>query len=326
MLDTYNINKTCIIKIPNCGYGFNSQKMCFVALPSDDEFTMEYQILEKILKERNYDTYAALENIDSGSFAFCTKICSKIITSHFCIVLLNESSHKNDENIKIPNPNVQFEYGMMLSFHKHVIPMQLESESLPFNISPLDTVKYTKKNFMDKATAAIDEMIDKLNISEGSSISLGMTQNIVNYLQLEGFQISGTDFEPNSTFYKIGVFSEYNLFSSLSRIRYAGYFTKFDAKEIIVKIKTLVDSLNGMYEEINMISPVDTIFGNQREVYLKLLKTIDVVIIVSDEVNSAAINQHIEKLKCEYIRPKVKVIPEEEISKYFDSEYNNIDV
>ena len=118
--------------------------MCFIARPGDDEFQLETDILEQLLAERNYEAYVALQNIDPGNLAFCTKICSKIITSHFCIVILNNSTHAEHRNITIPNPNVHLEYGMMLSFHKHVIPMHLESERLPFNISPIDTVKYGK--------------------------------------------------------------------------------------------------------------------------------------------------------------------------------------
>ena len=109
----YKVNEECIIGLPACGYGFNSSRMCFIARPADKEFQLEEDILTQVLSDRNYETYVALQRIDPGNLAFCTKICSKIIISHFCIVLLNESQHTGHPNIKIPNPNVQFEYGMM---------------------------------------------------------------------------------------------------------------------------------------------------------------------------------------------------------------------
>ncbi len=151
----YKVNEQCIIGMPSCGYGFNSARMCFIARPSDAEFQFQEDILTRILSDRNYETYVALQRIDPGNLAFCTKICSKIITSRFCIALLDQSQHAEQPKIKISNPNVYLEYGMMLSFHKHVIPMQLESEVLPFNIHPIDTVKYRPDTFKSKAEAAI---------------------------------------------------------------------------------------------------------------------------------------------------------------------------
>jgi len=141
------INEECIIGLPTCGYAFSSSKMAFIATPSDEEFQLEIDIIQNLLKEKDYDGYVALRQIDPGKFAFCTKICSKIITSQFCIVMLNSSTHKSHPTIKIPNPNVHLEYGLILAFKKYVLPFQREGDTLPFNISPLDTILYNKKNF-----------------------------------------------------------------------------------------------------------------------------------------------------------------------------------
>ncbi|MCD4768881.1 MAG: hypothetical protein K8R35_01775, partial [Bacteroidales bacterium] len=80
-------------------------------------------------------------DIEPAKLAFCTKICSKIISSQFCIVIINDDLK---DDTKIPNANVHMEYGLMLGFHKYVIPFQREEEDLAFNVSGLDTVKYTK--------------------------------------------------------------------------------------------------------------------------------------------------------------------------------------
>ena len=101
-----------------------------------------------------------------GQSAFCQKICSKIITSQFCIVLLNEDD-KNGQ--LIPNANVNMEYGLMLGFNKFLIPFQRESHSLPFNVAGLDTVKYNNNDFAVKATNAIDIAIYKTRQDHASS-------------------------------------------------------------------------------------------------------------------------------------------------------------
>ncbi len=98
------INESCIIGLPTCGYAFNSSRMAFVATPADEEFSLELEILNHLLTEKEYEAYIALQKLEPAKLAFCTKICSKIITSQFCIVLLNSSSHRDHPEVKIPNP------------------------------------------------------------------------------------------------------------------------------------------------------------------------------------------------------------------------------
>ena len=98
------INETCIIGLPTCGYAFSSSRMAFIATPSDDEFSLEVDVLETLLADKDYESFVALEVIDPAKLAFCTKICSKIITSQFCIVLLNSSKHREHPAVMIPNP------------------------------------------------------------------------------------------------------------------------------------------------------------------------------------------------------------------------------
>ena len=85
--------------------------MAFIATPSDEEFSLELEILQTLLSDKDYEAYIALQQVDPAKLAFCTKICSKIITSQFCIVPLNSSTHREHPDIKIPNPNVHMEYG-----------------------------------------------------------------------------------------------------------------------------------------------------------------------------------------------------------------------
>ena len=81
------INETCIIGLPTCGYAFSSSRMAFIAVPSDDEFRLEVNVFEGLLRDKDYEAYIALQQVDPAKLAFCTKICSKIITSQFCLSL-----------------------------------------------------------------------------------------------------------------------------------------------------------------------------------------------------------------------------------------------
>lgn len=117
---------------------------------------MEMTILRKLLEERGIQPVEAGGMRAPAQNAFCAKICSKIITAQFCIVLLNNEHH---DGIGMPNANVNMENGLMLGFNKYVVPFQRESQKLPFNVAGLDTIKYTNANFERLAVEAIDNAI-----------------------------------------------------------------------------------------------------------------------------------------------------------------------
>ncbi len=271
----YKVNELCIVGNPSCNWGFNSARMCFIARPSDIEFQLEEDIISTILKERNYETYVALQNIDPGNFAFCTKICSKIISSHFCIVILNQSKHDKNNSIKIPNPNVHFEYGLMLAFHKHVIPIQKENESLPFNIYPIDTLKYRPDNFKQKVENAIDDAIlrFKTNLPPGKSI--GIASDIIKYFSFKGMRYSDTFLEPMRTIYSFGSMYGFDLFDGATGIVFFGFFSEEEAKEIVIRTKFLINNIDTAYQKIqshySSKSDIDRIRRTLDEISIELL-------------------------------------------------------
>jgi len=99
-------------------------------------------ILRRVIEGQGIQTVEAGGALAPAQSAFCAKICSKIITSQFCAVLLNNEEVDGRE---IPNANVNMEYGLMLGFNKYVIPFQRASQKLPFNVAGLETIKYTNK-------------------------------------------------------------------------------------------------------------------------------------------------------------------------------------
>lgn len=153
-------------------------------------------MIKDILESKQYECHIALKRIDPGNFAFCTKICSKIIQSQFCIVLLDPSV--NDKKKEFPNPNVHMEYGMMLSQNKHIIPLQHEKNQLSFNIAPLDTIKYNDSNFKKKVTDSIDNAINKF--SSSTPINQLRQGSDMLYYNLKGYILANVQ---NNTFYNV---------------------------------------------------------------------------------------------------------------------------
>ncbi|MDP8237619.1 MAG: nucleotide-binding protein [Candidatus Hatepunaea meridiana] len=167
MNEDYKRNENCIVGLPRCDYVFNSNRSCFIAY-GFLESRLETEILRNLLHENSIEVFEAGGNLESGKNAFCTKICSKIIVSQFCIVLLNQDDR---DGIKMPNANVNMEYGLMLGFNKYIIPFQRHGELLPFNVSGLDTIKYDQSNFKEKAGEAIEQAIEQTKPKIGESIS-----------------------------------------------------------------------------------------------------------------------------------------------------------
>ncbi|WP_028313513.1 TIR domain-containing protein [Desulfatibacillum aliphaticivorans] len=148
-------NVHCIIGNPSCGNVFASLQSCFVAYGYKTS-PIEVRLLKRLLEERGIECIEAGSSLSPGQHVFCHKICSKIITSQFCIVMLN---HDESQGLHVPNANVNMEYGLMLGFNKYVIPFQKDDERLPFNVTGLDTAKYNVSNFEEVASQAIDKAI-----------------------------------------------------------------------------------------------------------------------------------------------------------------------
>jgi hypothetical protein len=110
---------------------------------------------EKLMK-LGIEPIIAVKERAYGQDIFCIKICGKIIESRFCIVILDDTVEK-DQNI--PNPNVYYEYGLMTSLRKHIIPLQKDGLKLAFNIQSYDTIKYNARNISSELDRAFKDAI-----------------------------------------------------------------------------------------------------------------------------------------------------------------------
>ena len=280
-MSEYKVNEQCIIGMPACGYGFNSARMCFIARPADAEFQLEEDILTQVLSERNYETYVALQRIDPGNLAFCTKICSKIITSHFCIALLNQSRHADHPDIKISNPNVHLEYGMMLSFHKHVIPMQRESEVLPFNIYPIDTVKYRPDTFKTMAETAIDDAILRFTTREPPGRPIGAASDVLKYFSFRGLRYTPISDESTRAVFALGQAHGFNLFDGADKIIFFGYFHEEEPREIAIRARFLLQNIELAYARVEASDD-----GPEKERARRILDQLALEVLVPEACDS----------------------------------------
>jgi hypothetical protein len=173
-LDSLPFNEQCFIrKGHKCGKLFGASKSCFIACPTDDDLEPILELMSEKLSKVGIEPIIAVKERAYGQDIFCTKICGKVIESRFCIVILDDTI---DDGKRIPNPNVYYEYGLMTSLRKHIIPLQKENLELAFNIQSYDTIKYTNKNIateLDRAikdasriTEAKEQEVKKTSLSE----------------------------------------------------------------------------------------------------------------------------------------------------------------
>ena len=94
--------------------------------------------------------FALLSEMEKGLDAFCDKICSKIKEAQFCIAMLNdpvdsrrlEGTEHPFKAVRVPSPNVYYEFGMAVALGKNVIPVVRKDFDLPFDVQHLDAIYY----------------------------------------------------------------------------------------------------------------------------------------------------------------------------------------
>lgn len=316
------INESCIIGLPTCGYAFSSSRMAFIATPADEEFSLELDVMKNLLEEKEYESYVALQRLDPAKLAFCTKICSKIITSQFCIVLLNSSSDRDHPEIKIPNPNVHLEYGLMLAFKKHILPLQREGDALAFNIRPLDTILYKKGNFKELANRAIDEAIIQTGTTSRPTRALTSNETLTQYTAVLDLRVTQLNTSEEKYLYSLGLPMGFLLLYGPD-IVYLGLFDLEPAKEVVFRLKLLLQALHNakqQFDTVNrksmtheQIEKVDLIWGKLR-----------VEVLIGKEIDKEKVSSKVTSLTKDLKTIPWKLVTEADIHEVIDRAYGEI--
>ena len=291
---TYRRNEKCIIGLPRCDYVFNSNRSCFIAYGFKAS-ALEMEILKGVLKDNNIEVFEAGSDFEPAKNTFCTKICSKIITSQFCIVLLNEDS---EGSIKMPNANVNMEYGMMLGFNKYIIPFQRESDKLPFNVAGLDTIKYNQSNFKDKAEKAILQAI--IQTKPESDENIPVNRLIERFLMIKDALIVPIDNEGIKNIYDLGSPFGYYLLNDYSGLKYhyLGVFNMYNIDQIKWRINKLVQVLDSRFstDSLEQKRQLGIISEHEINVALLLLKNISGWIISQTDEEKNSLQEFVKDL------------------------------
>lgn len=322
MASEAQINEKCIVGLPTCGYAFNSARMAFIAAPADDDYQLELDILSTLLEEKGYDAYLALRNVDPGKFAFCTKICSKIIQAQFCIVRLNSSAHRDHSDIQIPNPNVHMEYGLMLGFRKYIVPMQRRRNSLAFNVQPLDTILYTNAEFKRVANDAIDSAILAAGTTARPGRALSSSESLIRYLGVRGLRVTQLNTDEARQVFGLGEFLGFNLLDG-PEIIYFGFFDTLDAKEIVFRLKLLIQRIDQAISDFEEVTS-KTLPPERLRQAEELRNRLRIEVLIDADLPKVAIESRVRELTAGFRQIPWKIITASDIEESVAQAYADI--
>ena len=296
MDNTIRRNEICIIGLPRCDFAFSSTRSCFIAY-GFEESTLEMTLLRKLLEERSIQPIEAGGSFAPAQSAFCAKICSKIITSQFCVVLLN-----NDEKdgAEIPNGNVNLEYGLMLGFNKYVIPFQKASQKLPFNVAGLDTIKYNTRNFEEKSIGAIDQAIKSTNQEDVPKDTADQVLQL--FFLNRNYTWSPLDSEGEKNIYRLGSPLGFNLLNDFTGEKYAflGRFASLRPETILWRLQKMNQILNGRRSSIPSRVAAGTITPELAPLVEKMFETAQIWVVVTSNADKSSIQKELKKKALNY--------------------------
>jgi hypothetical protein len=250
------------------------------------------RILRNLLQERGIQTEEAGGSLAPGQNAFCAKICSKIIVSQFCIVLIN---NEEDAGKEIPNANVNMEYGLMLGFNKSVIPFQRASQTLPFNVAGLDTIKYTNADFERLATQGIDGAVEATKQDDLPPVPPDQILDV--FMLINKAVLTPMNTEGDRNIYLMGSPLGFNLLNDFSGLNYifCGNFTALRTEVVMWRLQMLREILDGRRASLDQRVALGITTEEQRQLVDDFLNRLQIwVILTSDDEKKVVEKELIE--------------------------------
>lgn len=343
-LDSFPLNEQCFIrKEHKCGKIFGASKSCFIACPRNGELAVILGLMSEKLTKVGIEPIIAVKERAYGQDIFCTKICGKIIESRFCVVILDDSIANG---INIPNPNVYYEYGLMTSLKKHIIPLQKDGLDLAFNIQSYDTIKYKNETIESELNRAIKDAIRITEKKEKEDKGIALPEKtLLRKLEMAGFNqrndewflynvIEDTNFrgfgQDEKHFYlylgKIDNTAEFQNY--LSDLRIVIYRTEHKAKELQEELSSAKGSLEALkielkrekdkfsYLKISNEGDIRRIESHIEDIKdkLSLMSTIFVGFIINPQLSTDEFRSKAKELVQQYDRYKLSLNSEDLIS------------
>ena len=244
-------------------------------------------ILRDLLEKKGIEPLEAGGMRAPGMNAFCVKVCSKIITSQFCVVLLNNDVRDGRE---VPNPNVNMEYGLMLGFNKFVIPFQRAEQKLPFNVAALDTIKYTNETFAGEAAKAIDQALTATTPTSTPIVDLN--QKLQTFVLLKDATFARVETDGDKAIYDLGSHLGFYLLTTFAGTDYVylGNFTHLRSEAVLWRVRMLWRAIDGRRSSFGARVSAVVMKTDQAELFDQIFSRFRVWLIVNSDRDRDAVN------------------------------------
>jgi hypothetical protein len=289
-------NEICIVGLPRCDFVFSSTRTCFIAYGFENS-PLEVSVLRRLLADRGILAEEAGGSLAPGQNAFCAKICSKIITAQFCIVLINNEEVNGRE---VPSANVNMEYGLMLGFNKYVIPFQRASQKLPFNVAGLDTIKYGDRDFERLAAQAIEQAV--ATTQQNAPPLFSPDQVLEVFLLTKKALVTPLNTDGDRNLYQVGAPLGFNLLNDFSGLNYM-YFGNFMAlrpEVALWRLQILREILDGRRASLHTRVDVGLATPEQMRLLDDLLNRLQIWVVLSSEDDKVAVQAAMENTPLGY--------------------------
>jgi len=189
------------------------------------------------------------------------------------------------------NPNVNMEYGLMLGFNKYVIPFQRKEHTLPFNVSALDTIKYTNQDFRPLADVAIDQAIAAT--TPATLPAIDPNQRLMAFVLLKEKMIARIDTEGDKAVFDLGNPLGFNLLISFSGIEYTflGNFSHLRPEAVVWRLRMLNRAIDGRRSSWDTRIAAGIVTTDQAALFDRILSQFTVWIVVNADRDRDAVKE-----------------------------------
>ena len=262
-----------MLDLPYCGHFSGSEESVFIAVPEKVNYEMEINTLNDLLRVKGLKAYIMPELSDHDKIMFCERVCSKIISSRFCLVFT--------ENNLARSSDVHLSYGIMLAFDKIVIPLEKAVHETD-KLAPLPAILYYPDNFRSIAQAVIEEALLKTS-TNGLLGLLHRDEELQKYLVSRNLKPLPIENQVTREFYRIAYPADFLILEGTDFV-FFGAFESLGHEEAAARIRLLVQGLTKMKSRFETVYKNTLPFESMEFIY-RVFSNIKIEVLVSGSIN-----------------------------------------
>lgn len=262
-----------MLDLPYCGHFAGSEKNVFIAVPDKVKYEMEISTLNDLFMAKGLNVYVMPELSDHDKIMFCEQVCSKIISSRFCLVF-------TDKNLA-RSADVHLSYGIMLAFDKIVIPLEKAVHEAE-KFAPLPAILYYPDNFHSIAQTIVEEALLKTS-ANGLLGLLHSDEELQQYLLSRNLKPLPIENQFIKEFYRIAYPADFLILEGTDFV-FLGAFESLHHEEAASRIRLLIKGLTKMKSRFETVYKNTLPFESMEFIY-RVFSNIRIEVLVSGGID-----------------------------------------